>query len=397
MITAPFTLQQMLQGMDVALADEIKKQQTDNRRRWHNVSNGALISDYNGHYIYDFMLEDPWEVADDTPASIIFDVRQEAKGLIIHTTGSTIRVTTDQLLPPSALQKAYLVDDPTGLLEALRVALKDNDEGKAQIGSKSFGLKPSSSISQVVQVELGTNFLPNESQQKAIHMALGREVTYIVGPPGTGKTYTLAVIAFAQLCAGHTILIAAHTNIAIDNAIMELAKMCDKNEPSIANQLKKRGHIVRFGIPQLATSLEKKFPDIHLASIVKRRSGELAQSKQELSFAKSVLDQQIADLEQELVGMRQQKQTRQQELTQQRNVSANQLRFLQEREQVRLADLERKQIEYVQQRNQIQRQLQALIQQQVQFTNQQIKQKTDLSHYTTERVPVIFLREDFSR
>src|SRR5579863_6322075 len=126
----------MLQGMDEALADEIKKQQTDNRRRRHNVSNGSLISDDNGHYIYEFMLEDPWEVADDTPASIIFDVRQEAKGLIIHTTGFTIRVTIDQLLPPVALQKAYLVDDPTGLLAALRIALKDNDEGKAQIGSK---------------------------------------------------------------------------------------------------------------------------------------------------------------------------------------------------------------------------------------------------------------------
>src|SRR5436305_2112389 len=108
----------MLQGMDIALADEIKELQTDDRRRRHYASNGTLVSDYNSHYIYDFTLEDPWEVADDTPVSIKFEMSQEAKGFVVHSTGSSLRVTTDQPLLRVALRKVYLVDDPTALLVA---------------------------------------------------------------------------------------------------------------------------------------------------------------------------------------------------------------------------------------------------------------------------------------
>ena len=57
--------------------------------------------------------------------------------------------------------------------------------------------------------------------------ALGNEVSYIIGPPGTGKTETLAAIAYALVQAGRSVLIAAHTNIAVDNAILKLAKFAD--------------------------------------------------------------------------------------------------------------------------------------------------------------------------
>ena len=74
---------------------------------------------------------------------------------------------------------------------------------------------------------LPTWFKPNQSQQQAITKALGNEVTYIIGPPGTGKTLTLAAIAFALIRAGRSVLIVAHTNIAVDNAILKLADFAD--------------------------------------------------------------------------------------------------------------------------------------------------------------------------
>lgn len=383
MSTSIFTLQQMLQEMDIALADEIKKQKVDDRSRRHHVSNGIFISDFNGSYIYEFSLEDPWDVADDTPASIKFDVRQEARGVIIHSTGSTVRIAASQLLPPIALQKAYLVDDPTALLEALRIALKSNNEGKAQLGPKCFGLTPYHAGTQPILGDFGSGFLPDHSQKQAIHMALGSEITYIVGPPGTGKTSTLAAIAFAHICAGRTVLIAAHTNIAVDNAIMRLADMCDQNPQSNAYQLKKSGQIIRLGVPQLATRIAQEYADVHLATIVKCRSGELAQRKTKLLAVRETLNRQIASQEQALVAMKQQQQANQQILIQQRDTHISQLNLLQKRERDRLSYLQQQQQEYRQIREQTQRQLTEIIQQQGQLTRQQIKHKTDLTESIT--------------
>ncbi len=95
-------------------------------------------------------------------------------------------------------------------LRRLREALKKTDEGSAKLGSKSFGLLEAVIGCESSPVCFG-NITPHDNQLRAAKMALAGEVTHIVGPPGTGKTITLAAIALELLLAERTVLIVANT------------------------------------------------------------------------------------------------------------------------------------------------------------------------------------------
>ena len=65
----------------------------------------------------------------------------------------------------------------------------------------------------------------NTAQNEAVQLAVGSEdVALIHGPPGTGKTYTLATIVRALAARGDRVLLSAFTNRAVDNAIEALAE-----------------------------------------------------------------------------------------------------------------------------------------------------------------------------
>ena len=63
----------------------------------------------------------------------------------------------------------------------------------------------------------------NESQDEAVNLALRAEdLALIHGPPGTGKTYTLARAVRALTDRGDRVLLSAFTNRAVDNAVEAL-------------------------------------------------------------------------------------------------------------------------------------------------------------------------------
>ena len=67
-------------------------------------------------------------------------------------------------------------------------------------------------------------FVPNnDAQDDAVALAVGAEDCALIhGPPGTGKTYTLAKTVQALVERGDRVLLSAFTNRAVDNALGEL-------------------------------------------------------------------------------------------------------------------------------------------------------------------------------
>ena len=72
--------------------------------------------------------------------------------------------------------------------------------------------------------EVSETFVPNnDAQNEAVRLAVGCEDCALIhGPPGTGKTYTLAHIVQALVERGDRVLLSAFTNRAVDNALEAL-------------------------------------------------------------------------------------------------------------------------------------------------------------------------------
>ena len=72
--------------------------------------------------------------------------------------------------------------------------------------------------------EVAETFVDNNAaQNEAVQRAVGAEDFALVhGPPGTGKTFTLARIVQALVADGQRVLVSAFTNRAVDNALGEL-------------------------------------------------------------------------------------------------------------------------------------------------------------------------------
>ena len=87
----------------------------------------------------------------------------------------------------------------------------------------------------------------NEAQNAAVNLAVrADDCALIHGPPGTGKTYTIAEIVHALVEDGQRVLLSAFTNRAVDNALETLRERSAKREATEGtNGLE--GEIVRVG------------------------------------------------------------------------------------------------------------------------------------------------------
>src|SRR5712692_4372717 len=120
------TLKQMLHDMTLAIDAEIKAQESGDKS--HKATNGKLVGEQPGLYLYSFSLEEPWEADDDTPISIEASNGQSINGTVVASSGITIAISSDKLLPHDALQKIKLIDGFTQSLKQLREVLKNISE-----------------------------------------------------------------------------------------------------------------------------------------------------------------------------------------------------------------------------------------------------------------------------
>ncbi|HNO78104.1 MAG TPA: AAA domain-containing protein [Phycisphaerae bacterium] len=115
-------------------------------------------------------------------------------------------------------------------------------------------------------------------QVEAVRKSLASNATFVWGPPGTGKTTTLARIVEGHYFAGKSVLLVSSSNIAVDTALEKIADRLKSDEGF------QSGSVIRFG-PDVKEELAQKYGDqVVLEKVVARLSKS---SQQELAVVQS--------------------------------------------------------------------------------------------------------------
>ncbi len=73
----------------------------------------------------------------------------------------------------------------------------------------------------------------NTSQRQAIEKALSQKVTFVWGPPGTGKTKTMAALAACLIMGGRRVLLSALSNAALDTLLLSTVLRLADEAPAV--------------------------------------------------------------------------------------------------------------------------------------------------------------------
>jgi hypothetical protein len=138
--------------------------------------------------------------------------------------------TTNRHINPASYCKVLL--DSSFILEELRHRLEDikNDGINEDLPFAKFLFEETEEISKVPHKTAPLSFFDrlDRSQKKAFLAALDTDLTLIWGPPGTGKSFTLASIIYAlyQLGEDRTV-VCCLSNVAVDQLLCKLLDIID--------------------------------------------------------------------------------------------------------------------------------------------------------------------------
>ncbi|RDI45825.1 AAA domain-containing protein [Falsibacillus pallidus] len=178
-------------------------------------------------------------------ASVMIEINGESfQALIIsNTRGEILLSITDVIM--ESFKEAWISSETWQLLLELSKRLEEAKEDKHKRSKIQHLMKPSKETNH-----------PVEKIKNNIHELYLRTKynpsTFIWGPPGTGKTYTLARLAARKLVKGKRVLILSHSNAALDVLMEEITRYL------IAKKKWKDGKVLRYGMP--GSDVLKKYP-----------------------------------------------------------------------------------------------------------------------------------------
>ncbi len=128
-----------------------------------------------------------------------------------------------------------------------------------------------------------------DDQRAALRVAQSNAVTYLWGPPGTGKTVTLAALTWGLFCAHHRVLVVSHTHRAVDGVLEALCRrVSPKGRSSIPeNSILRLGTIVR-------PSLDDEYgPAISFEHVLQSSENKVAARIAKLRHDQSTVTRQV--------------------------------------------------------------------------------------------------------
>lgn len=200
------------------------------------VSNGTFISTIDSMYSYSFDLESELYVSDDSPVTLHL-TGKDVNGTVLMCEGFQIILLLDQYIDKN-VSSAHLSVAPWKILQALHKKLSLLDKSN-KIAMQLIDNNVNTKGKSIYDIPMG--------QGNAVINSITYPISIIWGPPGTGKTYTMARIAKHFLNEDKTILMVSHSNISVDGLISELYKQIVNGDDEKLNYLVDTGRILRYG------------------------------------------------------------------------------------------------------------------------------------------------------
>ncbi len=234
----------------VALEDEIKKLEQFGESEI-KVFNGELSKIESGEYVYSFVVDEIIAITDDQPIEVSYQGKRY-KATFVGRAGNTILISISDNLGEK-IPSATLIISPIFLLKALIAVIEQLPSLENYnfnfpheiIGEKHLPPAQDAELDKTVDTDKIDGY-----KKIAIKNSLGSKVSFIWGPPGTGKTTTIGKLVEHFLKNNQRVLITSHTNIAVDTALRDVLEKDSKLNEGI-REFYDQGKILRLGIHQL--------------------------------------------------------------------------------------------------------------------------------------------------
>lgn len=260
-----------------ALDDEIAAQKAIGGQKLTLVR-GEFLSENAGRYVYNFLCDREPGIHDSTPIELEIQ-NQRVSGEVVSSESFELWLALDVYIGQKVRQ-CHLIVKLWYILEKLRDSLRTVDSYRPESNNLFRVLinnLPGRLESRPPHETFITAFRRdvNDYQWKAIEIGWREPISFIWGPPGTGKTRTLGFLSRLLFEEGQSCLILAHSNVAVDQAILALAKLLPKNRQSWLRQ------VIRYGFHRLP-KLKEEFPELLPAELWRRANQHQAQRLDEL-------------------------------------------------------------------------------------------------------------------
>lgn len=269
-----------------ALREELEAARRSSASGAIQLVNGRRIAQIGSGFQYLFLVESALNAPDDSPGDLYIAGRKPVETVIISVEGLavTLSVPVDlgDFVPRAALQS-----DLTHLLRKLierieQLASAENPAGERLLGDADPQGEPA---------RVDSNGL-NPEQTAAVASALGRDTTFIWGPPGTGKTRTIGRIGAELVRRERALLLVSHTNAAVDLAVLMIAD-------DLGADLRD-GSVLRLGDSKEQALLER--PRLLAQTHIEERSAALVAERDSLGVERGELAARVLEL-QRLLGI----------------------------------------------------------------------------------------------
>lgn len=195
------------------------------------IFDGHLIENKNGVFVYTFEADSELNYPDGTPITIWTETGS-VPARIVGCEDFTIIIATPNSLGIEVTSTEFSAE-PWHLTSALIERLNEIKDTPATFITQALvcdGYKCIQCDQPIIR-----------GQSSACEFSVEKPITFIWGPPGTGKTETLAKIALKHIELKHRVLMLSYSNVSVDGAALRVYNLDTQKTP---------GKLVRYGYPR---------------------------------------------------------------------------------------------------------------------------------------------------